>query len=137
MAQPGIFEEKVTRDTLRKTGQQLGAYPIVVGSNLRPTTLDQTENELPGQQLKEQQSWLEILRDCGHMEPVKQCPEEGINNKQVNIMCSEAFPLARVMAWCGGEMCVVDKDLGSDVTDTEAATEAARQVQTPRPTGSP
>ena len=63
------------------------------------------------------------------MEPVKQCPEEGINDKQVNIICSEAFPLARGngLVWQG--MRVVDKDLGSNLANTEVATEAGRSCE--------
>ena len=56
------------------------------------------------------------------MEPVKQCPEEGINDKQVNIICSGAFPLARGngLVWQG--MRVVDKDLGSNLVNMAFST---------------
>ena len=70
------------------------------------------------------------------MEAVDQCPDMGINDEQennkmplfVDIVCGKSFPLARAMSWCGWEVRVVDKELGSDLTDTEVATEEASAV---------
>ena len=60
----------------------------------------------------------------------------GINDEQeddkvplvVDIMCGKFFSLARAMSWCGWEVRFVDKEQGSDLTDTEVATEAANAV---------
>ena len=118
VVQPGILEREGSRDIPKTTSQQLGAEAVAL-------------------QLEEREGWLETLGDCGHMEAVDQCPDEGINDEQeeddrqplfVDVMCGRTFPLARAMAWCGWEIRVVDKELGSDLTNTEVATEAASAV---------